>query len=70
MNGTVGGRLFVRGENGTRERPFVRCANFFTLSSEDCSMASMLFVELFSLSLSFSEYFSINYPMLVKELVF
>ena len=46
----------ILGKNGTTfvtsVRPFVRCANVFTLSSEDSKMASMLFVELFSLSLS------------------
>ena len=51
----MNGRLIVQGENGTNVRPFVRCANVFTLSSEDSNMASMLFVELFSLSLSSSE---------------
>ena len=40
VNGTLSGRLFVRGENGANVRPFVRCANVFTLSS-DSNMASI-----------------------------
>ena len=42
--------MFVRGENGTSVRPFVRSASVFTLSSEDSNMASIC-----SLSLSSSK---------------
>ena len=41
VNGALSGRLFVRGENGTSVRPFVRSANVFTLSSEDSNIASI-----------------------------
>ena len=33
VNGTLSGKLYVRFENGTSMRLFVRCANVFTLSS-------------------------------------
>ena len=48
-------------------RLFVRRVNVSTSSSEDSPMASMLFVKLFFLSLSYSEHFSIKY-MLIKEI--
>ena len=53
VNGTLSGKLYVRYENGMRVRLFVRCANVFTLSSEQvqyepiwrlCCLSSYFFV--------------------------